>query len=472
MALSSAIVWEVRDTGASTNGGGFKVGATGTDWTQQAAAQYSVTDGVTAGTTTLTSLTANFGTDVVGNIIYVAGGTGSVTAARYEITARTNSTTITVDRSTGLTAGTGVTLKIGGCLDGLVTLATAFVASNKAWINGSLTQTATATFNVNSTPDYLTPPNHIEGYTATRGDGGRATITLSGSSLTAMSITNNGFNIENLFIDCANQTTSTGIAYGTNANYGMVRNCKVTRYTTAAITFATSATAGNIIDSEIGAGTSSGGAININGSACHVTDNWIHDVTGIGFKCGSGVPVAFTDNTVTNCSTYGAQVDYCALVRGNTFYNPSATASLYVAAQYNMGLNIRNNIFAGNGGSAIGFKANSAGSARDDGYWDGNAYYNNGGGNKVNTGNISVGTNASGAYTLSKDVVATGDPFVAKASDDYRLNATASAGAALRGHGVPASWAGNALMTSARDFGAAQHTDAGGVPASRIQLGQ
>ena len=64
MALSANTVLEVRNGGSDTNGGGFVTGAAGTDWSQQDAAQYSVTDGVTAGTTTITSATANFGTDV------------------------------------------------------------------------------------------------------------------------------------------------------------------------------------------------------------------------------------------------------------------------------------------------------------------------------------------------------------------------------------------------------------------------
>ena len=58
----------------------FVTGASGTDHTLQDAAQYSVTDGVTNGTTTITSATANFGTDVVGNLMYVHGGTGIVAA--------------------------------------------------------------------------------------------------------------------------------------------------------------------------------------------------------------------------------------------------------------------------------------------------------------------------------------------------------------------------------------------------------
>src|SRR3989344_4039153 len=116
MALSANTIFEVRTSGSDTNGGGFVTGASGTDWSQQNAAQYAVTDGVTAGTTTITSATANFGTDVVGNIMYVEGGTGAVAAGFYQITARASSTSITVDRSTGLTAGRGVTFNIGGAL--------------------------------------------------------------------------------------------------------------------------------------------------------------------------------------------------------------------------------------------------------------------------------------------------------------------------------------------------------------------
>jgi hypothetical protein len=41
MALNAAIVWEIRTTGAQTNGGGYKTGATGTNYSQQAAAQWA-----------------------------------------------------------------------------------------------------------------------------------------------------------------------------------------------------------------------------------------------------------------------------------------------------------------------------------------------------------------------------------------------------------------------------------------------
>ena len=61
MALSAATVCkEVRNTadfaGASdTTGGGFVSVASGTDWSTQVSAQYSVTDGVTTASATITS---------------------------------------------------------------------------------------------------------------------------------------------------------------------------------------------------------------------------------------------------------------------------------------------------------------------------------------------------------------------------------------------------------------------------------
>jgi hypothetical protein len=171
MALAAATVLEVRTGGANTNGGGFVTGASGTDWSQQDAAQYAVTDGVTAGTTAITSATAAFGTDVVGNLVYVAGGTGSVTPGWYQITARPSTTEITVDRNTGLTAGTGVTLNIGGALasPGLaVSLMT--VSGMRLWWKAGTYNVTTATPGAGGPISTPSADMIIQGYDATRGD--------------------------------------------------------------------------------------------------------------------------------------------------------------------------------------------------------------------------------------------------------------------------------------------------------------
>ena len=95
MAIQASTVWEVRTTGSNTNGGGYTSG--GTDYSQQDSPQIAVTDAVANGTTTITSATANFNSSHVGNIIYLAGGTGSLAATKREVISITNSTTIVVD---------------------------------------------------------------------------------------------------------------------------------------------------------------------------------------------------------------------------------------------------------------------------------------------------------------------------------------------------------------------------------------
>src|ERR1041385_4429179 len=113
MSISALTVWEVRPTnGANTNGGGFVSGAAGTDYSQQNAKNtvgnnISTTDAVANGTTTITSATASFTSAIVGNIIYLQGGSGSLTAGWYQVTTFTNSTTIVVDRT--VASGTGIT---------------------------------------------------------------------------------------------------------------------------------------------------------------------------------------------------------------------------------------------------------------------------------------------------------------------------------------------------------------------------
>lgn len=174
MALSVATVFEVRQNGNDTNSGGWVTGATGVDYSQQTSPQYAVVDGVTAGTTTITSATAAFGTDVVGNLIYVQGGTGTVTANWYQITSRTNATTIVVDRATGLTAGTGVTLNIGGALGTpgqaalLMTL-----AGMMCWVKYSATPYTLTTATPGSGGPIVLAANQalfFSGYDVTRGD--------------------------------------------------------------------------------------------------------------------------------------------------------------------------------------------------------------------------------------------------------------------------------------------------------------
>src|SRR3569833_3024642 len=119
MAIPSNAVWEVRLGGNDTNGGGFVPGGSGTDYSVQDSKNttgnnISTTDAVSNGTTTITSATINATSDLVNNIVYFSGGSGSITPVRKRVTGVTNSTTITIDSS--IASSTGLTMNVGGAL--------------------------------------------------------------------------------------------------------------------------------------------------------------------------------------------------------------------------------------------------------------------------------------------------------------------------------------------------------------------
>ncbi len=116
MALTATTVLQLQNGGSDLNGGGYESDAGTTDYSLQDAAQYANTDAVTDGTTTITSAGSGFTSQMVGNAIYVAGGTGGIAGVRRVIATFVNSTRITVNDATGLNAGTNVTINVGGAL--------------------------------------------------------------------------------------------------------------------------------------------------------------------------------------------------------------------------------------------------------------------------------------------------------------------------------------------------------------------
>lgn len=229
MALSANTVLEVRTTGADTNGGGFVTGAAGADWSQQDSPQYSVTDGVAAGTTTLTSLTANFGTDVVGNLIYVSGGTGSITAGWYQITARASATSITVDRSTGLTAGTGVTLKIGGALLSPSIAASLFVAGMVAFVkSGTYSISSNSVATAGGAMSFASGSSLMIGYSTSRVLGNTDTQPVFQNNGSTITPTQSNCRFGNITFDGNSQTAARLSSAG-----NMFIGCTIKNYNTA-----------------------------------------------------------------------------------------------------------------------------------------------------------------------------------------------------------------------------------------------
>jgi hypothetical protein len=441
MALSANTVFEVMQGGSDTNGGGFVTGASGTDWSQQTSAQYSVTDGVTAGTTTITSATATFGTDVVGNIIYVQGGTGSVAAGWYQIISRTNSTTIVVDRSTGLTAGTGVTLKIGGALatpggSGLVIAANS-VAGITVFIKYDASPYIATTASTNVAGGCVLGPNNVYwvGYDLSRTrypapGGNRPTFKIDTgiSSAVLFTGTNNGYFLQNIILDCNSQATSRGGLQ--SGEYYYVKVINGIWGTTGGPLQDNSA--GRAILCEVSGCTLTGGAaaLRMNGNAFFCT---VHD------NSASSNTAAMSVVTAVGCVIYG----------NTTGMGANITAVALNCVAYG---NAQGGFFPGNGSPTF---INCISESNGTYGWVGGTQ------RPVlikcsSYGNATARANPATGQIIDIDPITTSaSAFVDAASQDFRLNS--EAGAVLFGVGFPTSFPMSASNITYPDIGALQH---------------
>lgn len=444
MALSANTVIEVRLTGSDTNGGGFVTGAAGTDWSQQDSAQYAVTDGVANGTTTLTSATANFGTDVVGNLVYAQGGSGSIAAGWYQIVSRTNATTIVVDRSTGLTAGTGVTLKIGGALASpgqAAALATVAGMTTFIKYNVSPYVATTASTNVSGGCVSGATGTAYVGYDTTRAmfvrpvQANRPTFQLGSGVTSAILFTgvNNAYFLQSIILDANNQTGSKCTLM--SGHYFYVKG--------------------------------------MNGVAAGLTQNspasaYLCEVTGcaaVPFQIQTAFWCVAHDNTLTSPTNFGA-------FQGNNAY------SLFGCIAYNNNCDgfasyqtLNNCVAYGNAGHGFDV-VNQAGSYYTNCIAENNGLY----GYRTNAGycaflNCADYNNTSGRSISSSGgkiwgdidpISGTASFFNNAASQDFTLNNSAGGGALLRGAAFPLKIP-VPLNNNYLDLGALQHQDAGGA---------
>lgn len=421
MAIAAATILNVRPSGVDTNGGGFVEGASGTNHTLQNAAQYAVTDGVTAGTTTITSASASFGTDVVGNLAYVAGGTGSIVGNWYQITVRVSATQITVDRSTGLTAGTGVTINIGGAL------ATPGQAAAIMTVAGMRTYVMTGTYTMTTTaagaagPVTWSTAGIMEGYSVTQGDRAARPVLDAGAQtgFTGFSITGSALqSVISMKFDGQSGATITGFnAGGTRTKF---LHCEAVD-----------------VDGASSVGFSGGMAVSCKAQNC---------LTGFNPTGESYILCESEDCTTGFNLGAAAYCDRCLAYGGTTAYLMTATGVEAVQCSVI--------------GATTGFSMGNAGAGAHHCVATGNT-----------TGFTTSGTRAcildacivwnnttdvSGTFMITKATVTlTGDPWVNAATDDYRPNATAGAGALLRA----ADGEGHMSQTNNVDAGAVQHTD-------------
>lgn len=446
MALAAATVWEIRTAGDDANGGGFVTGATGSDWSQQNGKRtgadvtdISTTDAVANGTTTITSATANFATTIVGNIICLSGGTGGLTKGWYQVITRTNSTTITVDRT--VAAGTGITMNIGGALLSLGMCGGAgIVTGNKIWIKAGTYSITSATTNISGGCfTTATAGVVIEGYNATRGDFGTKPLLQASGIATFVIITNNqnaAHMVSNLKLDGASLVSSKGLSIRQRAY-----KCEFVNFTNGAMT-------GNLTQSTAIECSATGCSTlpafeNLHCYACTAFNN-----TTVGFN--------FTqEHSVINCisdSNSGATTDGFVASGAS-----SVNATFINCVSYNNG---RDGFRIT--GARGGFIINCI--AEDNAGWGFDIVNVN----QVQLVNCAGFSNASGEVNVGTGydvnnynfVTGTSSFFTDAAGQDFSLNNTAGGGADVREGGIPSQFAGMSTTQAFLDVGAVQHQGA------------
>lgn len=437
MALSANSVFEVQTGGNDTNGGGFVTGAAGTDYSLVAAKRTatgsndSTTDAVAVGTGVITSVTAAFTSAIVGNIIYLQGGTGVLAAGWYQVITFTSATSITVDRN--VAAGTGITMNIGGALasPGMAG-GVGLVSGNIIYIKAGTYTIASATINIatgcfSSSLTIL----QLQGYQTTRGDLGTAPLLQASgiSTFTVITSTGGSSSIININIDGASLTSSRAFVCRAIVYQCSVMNCTNSAFNESISTLFSKCTAtgcstvspflsGNFLNCIAYDNTIAGFTLaSRNVNRCISDSN--SGATSDGFIISGSDPIS-----IINCVAYNNGRD--------GFRNGNSN-----------GVMLNNCIGESNAGFGINNQSNV------DVILLNNATYNN------TSGGISLG---AGKANLNIGAVAgSGSFFIDAPNQNFALNNTAGGGASARAAGYPGVLpiGGTGFL----DIGTLQHAD-------------
>lgn len=420
MALAATTEWEVRASGSDNNGGGFDTASSGTDYSQQDAAQVAYTDLVIDATfnTKLTSAAHPFTAAHVGNIINVTGGTG-FTTGRYQVVS-VASNIATMDRAVGTTSSTGGTGNLGGGLQTLATVAAAIVAKNTIHVkSGTFTLTAAVA------PQDM--EQYWRGYQTAHNDrtGTRPLITTSTNSTKLFSVPGAGANrfyFENLHLTNTAGTRAAGIEPSANYPVLFVMDCVFDGFTRA-LNGGNDAAGAFLSCYVIGAEIK-----NCSRFAIKVTYNlavhecYIHDNTEDGIEYeANNVGLTCTRTIFANNGRYAI------ITPGGTVKELSIDGCVF----YQNGLT-----FAGNPFEAINSGGNTRGSIVNSIFYGGGLAYLGSGNYIVGRNNAVDSAGMSGStYKSHSDQTLTADPFNNAAGGDFTLNGTAGGGAVCRYNG-------------------------------------
>lgn len=426
MAISASTEWEVRPgAGSDSNSGGFVAGASGVDYSQQNAAQYGFTDLVLVTTTTCSSASHTFDADDVGNLIYISAGT-NFTVGRYQIVS-VAAGVATLDRVAGTAGATGGTYAVGGALATISTAVANYVGGNHVYIKatGTITYTSAITIAAITTGTFVT----FEGYTTTRGDNGRVTITTSTNSVAFMTLNANisGFIFKNLNASNTAATRARFVQATSGTHTGVhFYNCILDGFSEAIQFVAAPGFA--MFNCEVKNCTGDGitiGTVNANNSAL-LSECWFHDNGGDGAQIAGGNGVC----VVRKCAFEGNTGDGLRLV------DSTGTSGNKIVI-------LDGCCFVGNGSDGVEVVNNTIGLASK------NCIYWNNTGESINyvSGGQAFKLARTNGYDSAPvnfpadddDVTITADPFTDFANGDYSLNSTSGGGADLKTVGSPSS---------------------------------
>lgn len=376
MAISANAVWELRAdaTASNVNGGFFVTGASGTDYSQQAAAQYNLTGVTTAGADAIL-LSASAAANMVGNAAHIISGT-NFTAGWYEIISVVAGVSITLDRTCTTGAGSVGVVNIGGAISlGAANDDAVFeagVAGNTWYVRqGTYTLGGTVTIALAGTH---TSACTLEGYAATRGDrpkgSTRPTFVIGGTTMT----TGTSWIVRNMiFTNVAGVDTFGILATGLS---GIMTDCKVIHLGSTADRAAIYCNPDTILI-RCEAVCRLGNAVNCDGSVTFV-GCYFHDSNKGVRLAGTGlshtlIGCVISNNKAIGISFAGANT-LGSIVYGCTIYGTQDVRSLY-GVYFTAGctdVRLINNIIYGHG---VGVFHGTAG--QDLGVDMNNIYYNN-----------------------------------------------------------------------------------------------
>jgi fibronectin-binding autotransporter adhesin len=468
MAISTATAWELRTGGNDNNGGGFVAGASGTDFSQQNAAQYTFSDLASSNgnnaSPQVTSASHSFVAADVGNILQITAVGTNFILGFFQIVS-VGAGAATLDRACGSAAScSGGTYAVGGGLLTPAKVAAAAVGGNVIWVQAG-------TFSITSallTPSVANSAIFWNGYHISHGDndGTKPLITTATNSIDLVDVGNstgeNFIYLNNINFSTTAVTPGLGIvAVGGHDVNLIICNSKLSGFSNAIngdnvgahFTFQSLVLQSVEITSCTGdAVTHIGSNATQNGGLFAVYGSFIHNNTGTGYNNTAGTSpgevYVFTDSIFDTNGGRGAVVHGSGIAINNCNFTSNTSDGLQiVSGSIQQSLNINNCVAYGNGG--WGFNSSSTPNLQV--FGRNNAFGNN------TLGAVFQGS--GGLFNLIGTVTLTANPFTS--GTNFAPNATAGGGALLTGGGtVPVS---PSSSPSAINIGAIQASGAAGT---------